>query len=125
MPGQGTVLAVQVWPARAPDPAWAAGLTRPITGEQVSGDGYAVRPCEGRHQVLVCDGLGHGPLAAAAAEAAVSAFRVRPGRPPAGVVRAPAPRDVSHTRGAALAVAELDPAAGLLHYAGLGNIAGA
>ena len=30
---------------------------------------------------------------------------------------------MSHTRGAALAVAELDPAAGLLRYAGLGNIA--
>ena len=33
VPGQGTVLAAQVWPAEAPAPAWAAGSTRPMTGE--------------------------------------------------------------------------------------------
>ncbi|MGC5017267.1 SpoIIE family protein phosphatase [Micromonospora sp. DT47] len=124
-PGKGTVLAVQVWPSRAtPPPAWAAGLTRPITGEQVSGDGHALRVAEGRHQVLVCDGLGHGPLAASATYAALAAFRAAPAGPPAVVVQH-LHRSMSHTRGAALAVAELDLSAGVLRYAGLGNIAGA
>ncbi|MEV4479842.1 SpoIIE family protein phosphatase [Micromonospora coxensis] len=122
--GKGTVTMVQVWPKGVPVPSvWAAGLTRPITGEQVSGDGYAVRVAEGRHQVLVCDGLGHGPLAGAAAEAALAAFRSAPAVPPAAVVQH-LHRSMAHTRGAALAVAELDPSAGLLRYAGIGNIAG-
>ncbi|MEH1026391.1 SpoIIE family protein phosphatase [Micromonospora profundi] len=123
LPGRGTVLAVQVWPAAPPRPSWAGALTRPLTGETVSGDGYAVRVVEGRHQVLVSDGLGHGPLAAAATEAALAAFRDAPASPPAAVV-SHLHRSMSHTRGAALAVAELVPEEGVLHYAGLGNIAG-
>ncbi|WP_026268769.1 SpoIIE family protein phosphatase [Micromonospora sp. CNB394] len=121
-PGKGTVLVVQVWDAVPPEPDWAAGLARPITGEQTSGDGYAVRQVDGRRQVLVSDGLGHGPLAAAATGAAVSAFRSAPAGPPDVVVRH-LHAAISHTRGAALAVAEPDPAAGVLRYAGLGNIA--
>ncbi|MBP1780309.1 anti-sigma regulatory factor (Ser/Thr protein kinase) [Micromonospora sp. HB375] len=121
-PGRGTVLVVQVWDGAPPEPDWAAGLARPITGEQSSGDGYAVREVDGRRQVLVSDGLGHGPLAAAATGAAVSAFRSAPDGPPDVVVRH-LHAAMSHTRGAALAVAEPDPAAGLLRFAGLGNIA--
>ncbi|WP_200208957.1 SpoIIE family protein phosphatase [Micromonospora coerulea] len=121
-PGRGTVLAVQLWSGPAPAESWAGGLVRPITGEQVSGDGYAVRIAEERRQVLVCDGLGHGPLAAAATEAALRAFRTAPVGPPGAVVEH-LHRAIAHTRGAALAVAELDRAAGLLRYAGLGNIA--
>ncbi|MFI9641211.1 SpoIIE family protein phosphatase [Micromonospora sp. NPDC051925] len=117
-PGRGTVFAVQVWAKNVvATPTWAAGLTRPITGEQVSGDSHSMRTVQERHQVLVCDGLGHGPLAN------VAAFRTAPAGPPATVVQH-LHRSMSHTRGAALAVAELDPAAGLLRYAGLGNIAG-
>ncbi|MFG1675078.1 SpoIIE family protein phosphatase [Micromonospora sp. NPDC049282] len=121
-PGRGTVLTVQIWDGPPPEPDWAGGLARPITGEQDSGDGYAVRLADGRRQVLLCDGLGHGPLAAAATGAAVAAFRSAPVGPPDVVVRH-LHAAISHTRGAALAVAELDPATGQLHYAGLGNIA--
>ncbi len=123
VPGRGTVLALQVWPDRAPEPSWVSGLTRPLTGEQVCGDAYASRDVEGRRQVMVCDGLGHGGLAAVAANEAVRAFRKAPAGPPATVVDV-LHRALGHTRGAAVAVAELDQAAGLIHYAGLGNIAG-
>ncbi|MGQ5263220.1 SpoIIE family protein phosphatase [Micromonospora sp. ZYX-F-536] len=123
LPGRGSVLAVQVWPAEPARPSWAGALTRPLAGETVSGDGYAVRVADGRHQVLVSDGLGHGPLAAAATEAALAAFRDAPATPPAAVV-SHLHRAMSYTRGAALAVAELAPADGMLRYAGLGNIAG-
>lgn len=121
-PGKGTVLAVQVWPQEPlPELSWVSALTRPITGESVSGDGYAVRIAEGRHQVLTCDGLGHGSLAAAATDAALAAFRDAPAGSPATVVQH-LHRSMSHTRGAALAVAELDADAKLLRFAGLGNI---
>jgi hypothetical protein len=134
-PGQGTVLAVQVWPdPHRPDPnrpepvrpGWAVGLTRPLPGERICGDGYDARVLDGgaRRQVMVCDGLGHGPLAAAAAQAAVNAFHTAPPAGPAEVVEH-LHRHLRSTRGAAVAVAELDPGAGLVRYSGLGNIAGA
>ncbi|MGW4500493.1 SpoIIE family protein phosphatase [Micromonospora sp. NPDC004336] len=126
LPGRGTALAVQVWPDRRAERErpWVGALTRPLTGESVSGDGYAWRIVEGRRQVLACDGLGHGPLASAATDAALDAFRKAPAGPPAVVVQH-LHRAISHTRGAALAVAEPDPAAGVLRYSGLGNISAA
>ena len=122
--GKGTVTAAQVWPDQAPAPVWAAGISRAMTGEDVCGDGYAIRTAEGRRQVLVCDGLGHGPLAAAATAACVRAFHLAPAAGPAAVVEH-LHKAVSHTRGAALAVAELagDDAKTEVRYAGLGNIA--
>jgi anti-sigma regulatory factor (Ser/Thr protein kinase) len=123
VPGRGTVLAVQVWPTEAPAPSWAAGMTRPLTGETVSGDGFGIRETDGRRQVMVCDGLGHGRLAASAAQEAERLFGAAPAGPPAAVVET-LHRGLSHTRGAAVAVAELDDAAGVIRYAGLGNIAG-
>ena len=123
VPGKGTVLAAQVWPATAPAPTGVSGLIRPLTGEPVSGDGYATRTVDGRRQVLVVDGLGHGPLAATAARAAVRAFEQAPPSAPA-VLLDLLHRALSHTRGAAAAIAELDPETAVLRYAGLGNIAG-
>jgi anti-sigma regulatory factor (Ser/Thr protein kinase) len=124
VPGRGTVLAVQVWPDEPPPaPAWAAGVTRPLNGEPVSGDTFAVREVDGRRQVMVCDGLGHGRLAAAAAQEAVRGFTAAAAGSPATVVEA-LHRKLSHTRGAAVAVAELDVGAGKVRYAGLGNISG-
>jgi anti-sigma regulatory factor (Ser/Thr protein kinase) len=123
VPGKGTVLIAQVWPSAAPEPAWAAGITRPLAGERVSGDAFARREVQGRRQVLMCDGLGHGGLAAVAGNEAIRAFEDAPASSPAGVVEF-LHRRLNHTRGAALAVAELDAEKGLLRYAGLGNISG-
>lgn len=123
VPGKGTVMAVQVWPHTPPAPAWAAGLTRPITGETVSGDAWAIREIDGRRQMLVSDGLGHGGLAAGASHEAVRAFHKAPAVPPAQLVEI-LHRALGHTRGAALAVAEPDPETGVVRYAGLGNISG-
>ncbi|WP_436524828.1 SpoIIE family protein phosphatase [Actinoplanes sp. HUAS TT8] len=123
LPGKGTVLAVQVWAQHSPEAPWSAGLTRPITGETVSGDAVAAREVDGRRQLLVSDGLGHGGLAAAASHEAVRVFLQAPAGSPAAVVET-LHRTLGHTRGAALAVAELDPVAGQVRYAGLGNIAG-
>ncbi|MFD0820130.1 SpoIIE family protein phosphatase, partial [Micromonospora zhanjiangensis] len=56
--------------------------------------------------------------------AAVQAFHTAPAAPPAAIVEH-LHRSLTHTRGAALAVAELDRSAGIVRYCGLGNIAGA
>ncbi len=122
-PGRGTVLVAQVWPGDPPPPAWAAGITRPLTGESVSGDAFASRDAGGRRQVMMCDGLGHGGPAAAAAHEAVRVFADAPAVPPEAVLEV-LHRKLNHTRGAALAVAELDAEAGVVRYAGLGNISG-
>jgi anti-sigma regulatory factor (Ser/Thr protein kinase) len=123
VPGKGTILSLQVWPDVVPEPGWAAGLTRPLNGESVSGDAYAIREIDGRRQILLSDGLGHGGLAAAASQEAVRGFHTAPAVPPAQVVEV-LHRALGHTRGAALAVAEVDPEAGVARYAGLGNISG-
>jgi serine phosphatase RsbU (regulator of sigma subunit) len=62
-------------------------------------------------------------LAAAATQEAVRAFAGAGAQPPAAVVEV-LHRTLGHTRGAALAVAELDQERGLVRYAGLGNISG-
>ncbi|MDG4820703.1 ATP-binding protein/SpoIIE family protein phosphatase [Asanoa sp. WMMD1127] len=119
--GRGTVAVAQVWPGPAPTAASVAAVSRAMSGEEVCGDGYATRVVDGGLQVLVCDGLGHGPLAAVATAAAVQAFRTAPAGPPAAVVEH-LHRGIAYTRGAAVAVAQVDD--GQIRYAGLGNIAG-
>lgn len=121
-PGSGTVLTASVMGRPEPAHELTAGLTRPITGETVSGDAYQVREVDGRLQALLCDGLGHGPLAAAASRAVTAAFRSAPPARPAEVIEH-VHRSVAHTRGAVTAVVDLDPA-GTVRCASVGNIAG-
>lgn len=121
VPGRGTVVVVEVWPDSAPEPDWAAAIARPLSGSPVCGDGYAWRVSGERRQVLVSDGLGHGALAAAASQAAVHAFQQAPAGAPAALVEH-LHRSIAHTRGAAVAVAELDLQAATVRFAGLGNI---
>jgi anti-sigma regulatory factor (Ser/Thr protein kinase) len=122
--GRGTVLSAAVW-SDPPPRSWADGVSRPISGESVSGDGYAVRGISGRLQAMLCDGLGHGRLAGAAAQQAGSAFRTAPAGGPKAVVQH-LHRALSHTRGVVAAVIELarpgTPGAGVARFAGLGNI---
>ncbi|OHV29726.1 MULTISPECIES: ATP-binding protein [Pseudofrankia] len=131
-PGVGTVMAGAFGPRRAGVQAAAdlravprvAGLTRPITGETACGDAYATRAEGGRLALLLCDGLGHGELAARAADAAVRIFHAAgPPLDPVDLMRR-IHNGISHTRGAAVAVAILEPSAGTLRFAGLGNISG-
>jgi len=127
LPGSGTVLVATLWAGPPPDRSapvgrvWATGLSRPVEGEQVSGDAYAVREADGRRQILLCDGLGHGPLAALAARAVVTEFGAAPVGNPKDVL-GHIHRRVRHTRGAVAGIAELDVDAGVVRFAGIGNI---
>ncbi|WP_367127501.1 SpoIIE family protein phosphatase [Saccharothrix sp. HUAS TT1] len=128
--GRGTVLSALFHPRRRGAPAFpadpaVAGMTRPFTGEEVCGDAYAVRrTADGRLWVMMCDGSGHGSLAATASRAAVRVFAEDEPTAPEAVV-AKLHSALRGTRGGAVAVAVLDPVRGAVRFAGLGNIAGA
>lgn len=124
-PGRGTALAAR-FVARPGDqrgsasPGWA-GLIRPIVGEVDCGDSYAVCQQDGVVVALLCDGLGHGPMAAAAArEAIASVVEGTPDKPAALLERAH--RRMAGTRGGAVAVVRIDGPD--VSFAGVGNVAG-
>ncbi|MFF8984749.1 ATP-binding protein [Streptomyces globisporus] len=151
LPGRGTVMAAQFWdrPAGSGPTGGVAsvssGLTRPISGETTCGDAWAVRVDEGGGTedaigprsavgrsvpasepavlVMLCDGLGHGPLAARAAGAAVTEFRRSTDRHPEGLLRR-IHAALRGTRGGAVAVARIEPARERVLYCGIGNVNG-
>jgi len=125
--GKGAALVAQLWsrnPAGGsrPTPLEIGAVCLPKPGEVARGDAWAVEWRGGHCVILVVDGLGHGPDAAAAAMAAVNALRTHPQLSPAALIEF-AHGALRSTRGAALAVADLD-LAGDVRYAGIGNIAG-
>ncbi|WP_329353741.1 ATP-binding protein/SpoIIE family protein phosphatase [Streptomyces sp. NBC_01261] len=73
--------------------------------------------------VMSCDGLGHGPLASLAAQAAVNAFRTGNGRTPEQAMEE-VHRALRGTRGAAVAIARLE-SDGRVLFCGVGNITAA
>lgn len=98
-----------------------AGISIAIAGETVCGDGWAAALDGQRASLLVADGLGHGPDAAAAARAAVAVFSASPFASPRTLV-AQSHAELRTTRGAAVAVLQLDAQAGSLCSSGAGNI---
>ncbi|WEH38447.1 ATP-binding protein [Streptomyces sp. AM 2-1-1] len=179
--GRGTVLAARFWTKEAAGRAatagepLVAGLTRPITGEEMCGDVWAARPVVprtpephtarrsagraepdplgwsaltgfGRQRadlpaprtperpqetesdadasallVMFCDGLGHGPLAGRAADAAVTAFRDGRAQTPEGVM-AEIHSALRGGRGGAVAVVRIEPGARTVTFCGVGNV---
>ncbi|HEY6478865.1 MAG TPA: ATP-binding protein [Streptosporangiaceae bacterium] len=122
LPGRGTVLAAR-FAARRGDagPAGWAGLIRPIGDEVECGDNYIAHRTGRGTTALLCDGLGHGPLAAAASREAVAALREAPDDDPAALLRRVHAR-LARTRGGAVAIAAIAPKS--VTFAGLGNVAG-
>jgi len=105
--------------ARPPKPPWA-GLLRPITGETECGDAYGAVRAGGVVTAVLCDGLGHGPLAAAAAAEGVAAVLDDPEGEPAALLGR-VHRRMSGTRGGAVGIVRIDGR--LARFAGLGNVA--
>ena len=126
-PGLGTVLLSQIWPRDFAVPAerWQVGAVNlAMHGERVSGDSWCFGERDGgRARMIVADGLGHGPAAAEASRCAVSAFGEQRDAPLPVVMEAMHVA-LRSTRGAAVAIAEFDPARASLRYVGVGNIAG-
>ncbi len=121
--GVGTVIVASFWQDPPEPPAPVAGLTRALEGETECGDAYAVRLTDRGYLLLLCDGLGHGHLAAHAAREGTRCFRESAEESPAALLRE-MHRAMTATRGAAAAVAHVDLTAVRVTYAGVGNIAG-
>ena len=120
----GTVIAASILAARAQKPPAVGGVCVPARGERECGDAWAVWSAGGLTSVFVVDGLGHGREAAHAAAVAVATFRRHAERPAPdvmGLVHAA----LKPTRGAAVALAELDERAATLRYCAVGNISAA
>jgi anti-sigma regulatory factor (Ser/Thr protein kinase) len=125
--GQGTVLRFEVWPRAgrgAGSRLQIGAITAAKRGEPVCGDAWAVKGYGYRYTVMVVDGLGHGPEAAAAAQAALDALARSEDSAPAAVIIDAAHAALLSTRGAAAAVATLDLSTGSGQYCGVGNISG-
>src|SRR5262249_44389299 len=109
-------------PARAPGYLPHGALCTPKAGETVSGDDWMLLSKGGRHALLVVDGLGHGPDAAAAARTALLAAQSAQQLVAVDLV-AQMHDALRATRGAAASVAVLQPERALCTYCGIGNIA--
>lgn len=132
----GTVVLARLL-AQRPVPSWCrwGGLSVPLGSgrndaqapEVPSGDAAAVASDGSHLAALVVDGIGHGPEAARAAAAAVSAFDeelARSGGPSLDITRfiLSAHQQMRSTRGAVLAVCTIDQAAGVVSFAAVGNV---
>jgi anti-sigma regulatory factor (Ser/Thr protein kinase) len=129
VPGRGTVVVARVGavadrPAGDPGPAArlrAGAVNVPFGGAEYSGDAWAWVRSGDRVTLMLADGLGHGPEAARASGAAVEALRGAAHLAPADALRR-LDSALAGTRGAAVALAQVDAGAGTLRFAGIGNI---
>ncbi|MFJ4778089.1 SpoIIE family protein phosphatase [Streptomyces sp. NPDC088762] len=94
-------------------------LSLPAANEEQCGDAAAITDAADLRTAAVVDGLGHGPEAAEAAQAAVRTFRATAERPLTEIMTA-MHRTLRHTRGAAVGLLRLN--AGEAEYCGIGNV---
>jgi hypothetical protein len=94
---------------------------RPRPGETDNGDAYFVRRRAGQQLLAVVDGLGHGPGAREAADAAVEVLSAWQGEALDEVLRRAHER-LRQTRGAVMGACVVDWRAGKFSYAGVGNV---
>ena len=98
-------------------------VVAPYPGETEIGDAWAFADVSDGCSVFMADGSGHGPEAARAANTAVAVYQAHRGDDGVRLVER-IHRALASTRGAAVALATIDLAAGVLRYVGVGNIAG-
>jgi anti-sigma regulatory factor (Ser/Thr protein kinase) len=94
-----------------------------LAGEELCGDAWTVLEQADRTLVMIADGLGHGPLAAAASEAAVAVLHRHPEQSLDQLLHS-AHAALRPTRGAAMAIAEIERDGPRVRYCGAGNISG-
>ncbi|MFE1228659.1 SpoIIE family protein phosphatase [Streptomyces sp. NPDC058745] len=122
---RGTVAVARIGQDAGPEeqrpPARTGGINIPLARADHSGDAWACARSGSRLTLMLADGLGHGVKAAHASGTAVDELHRVGHLPPAEILRRlhGALRD---TRGAAVAVAQLDSGSGELAFAGVGNI---
>ena len=107
-----------------PEAIEVGALSLPFPGEEVCGDAWEVGRTMDQCSIAVIDGLGHGVEAGAAAQEAVRVIAAQQRRTPEEVLEL-VHGAIRHTRGAAMALAEINLGSRHVRYAGVGNIVGA
>jgi anti-sigma regulatory factor (Ser/Thr protein kinase) len=130
-PGRGTALLARVAPSAnghggerftgEPHEIGVVQVARP--GEEMCGDQWGVQTSGEHKTLLLADGLGHGPDAAKAANAATAVLENHLDLAPGDLIEA-VHLALRSTRGAAVAAARLDRERRIVTFAGLGNISG-
>jgi hypothetical protein len=101
---------------------WAA-TWRPLPGQRICGDRSIAVDVNGTGALIgVLDGLGHGELAAEAADCGVQILGDTPGEPLDTLVQC-CHRGLSNTRGVAMTLAHIDFQTDTLSWVGVGNVA--
>lgn len=125
-PLEGTVVLARIAgsdAAKRTEYASTGSVCVPIPGETRCGDAWEQRQEIGRRLIVVADGLGHGPAASDAAQEALQAFHANRDKGPKEILEAAHER-LQKTRGAAVAVVEIDFDHRVARYSGIGNISG-
>ena len=120
LPEHGTAVLSRVARDGSGATSTMAALSLPLRGEAVNGDAWSSAVVDGRTVLMIADGLGHGHPANQASIAARDVFSGATGSP-AEILKT-IHESIRHTRGAAVAIAELDPSNRTMRFAGLGNI---
>ena len=130
---KGTAMVAQLWTRIPTGPRPPSGVVPPNSqqvgviclpkpGESECGDAWGIKWKDGRRLVMVTDGLGHGPDAAAASSEAVASFKTQSLFAPGAMIEF-LHGALRYTRGAAVAVAEFTQS-DEIRYSGVGNIVG-
>jgi anti-sigma regulatory factor (Ser/Thr protein kinase) len=124
--GRGTAVLARIRPKgqRVTASYIVSSLSAPYPGETVCGDGWSARHTGRKLMVLLADGSGHGPLAHVAAVRAIEMFGERGSETPEQIAQS-VHRALGATRGAAIAIAEIDLPRGHVNFSGIGNISAA
>ncbi|HEX5229684.1 MAG TPA: ATP-binding SpoIIE family protein phosphatase, partial [Bryobacteraceae bacterium] len=127
VPGKGTVVLAR-WRTRPNGSKRAASIhigavNVPKEGEEVCGDAWGAAWNDRELVILLADGLGHGLEARLAAVEAVRQLQANPDLAPKPLMTI-IHQALRPTRGAAAAIARIDPEHEKLTFAGVGNIAG-
>ncbi|HEV8073479.1 MAG TPA: SpoIIE family protein phosphatase [Opitutaceae bacterium] len=95
--------------------------SRPLPGEQMSGDLHLVRPRNDGALVAVVDGLGHGSEAAEAARKAIESLNAHPEESIISLVRR-SHDELKATRGVAMTIALFNHRENTVTALGIGNV---
>jgi anti-sigma regulatory factor (Ser/Thr protein kinase)/serine/threonine protein phosphatase PrpC len=125
-PGTGTAVLARLLSSPRERPTiggfQVGGIRSCYPGESECGDAWDTAELGQTLKIMVADGLGHGALAAEAAAVAVRIFHEHAGRSTPAEIMDMANGALRSTRGAAMAIAEIDADRQQLQYAGIGNI---
>lgn len=118
----GTIVMVEMGSKDTEENLKVAGVAIPYPGERFCGDAWSYHQSGERTVILIVDGLGHGSLAAEAAEEAVTVFQSHLDKSP-GEILSYVHDALKKTRGAVAGIARIDTNRRSLTYAAVGNTA--